>query len=50
MPTTAWGPAPTSGMLKTNILRYGSAPRCSVQSTLVDQQLVGRQEINNYDN
>lgn len=22
MPTTAWGPAPISGMQKTNILRY----------------------------
>ena len=27
-PTTAWDPAPTSGMLKTNILRY-SAAACS---------------------
>lgn len=28
MPIIAWGPAPTSGMLKTNILRYSAAP-CS---------------------
>lgn len=26
MPIIAWGPAPTSGMLKTNILRYSAAP------------------------
>lgn len=33
MPTIAWGPAPTSGMLKTNILRYSATPCCNMRST-----------------